>query len=167
MQIPYKTNGDMMKTPTDVIKTTQIILEMTTVKVDILKALGNKITAVLTTEANVAAVKAATSVPVYTAATLPFAVIDRNQFVREQAPAETKKAIKAQTKAFVVKGEVFQTLTFKNAPTRADVGDMFNLLVDGASGVILEQAIVDGPDCFFCVEQVREVASVFENERMK
>ncbi|KAH0574839.1 Pyruvate kinase [Spironucleus salmonicida] len=84
---------------------------------------------------------------------------------RWEVPGCVKKSIKAlKGKTIFVSGEIFQTMSFGTAPTRADVGDLFNLCQDGVYGFILTAATAKAKDPIFTVQGVFDTISVFENE---
>ncbi|CAL6095639.1 Conserved_hypothetical protein [Hexamita inflata] len=80
-------------------------------------------------------------------------VLDRKLFDKMESAMLTKQYLK-QNKNVYIKG------IFENDGTRADFADMYNLMIDGAAGFILEteQARV--------VQGAIETVQVFENEQI-
>ncbi|CAL5995132.1 Conserved_hypothetical protein [Hexamita inflata] len=80
-------------------------------------------------------------------------ILDRSQFDKLQSAILTKKFLKEHQNV-IVKG------IFENDGTRADFLDMYNLMLDGAAGFILETQELR------VVEGAIETVLVFENEKI-
>jgi pyruvate kinase len=84
----------------------------------------------------------------------------------EHVPAEQKRIIQlcnSMNKPVIVATEMMQTMKEKRVPTRAEVSDVFNAVVDGATGVMLSAESATGVDPVNVVQMMRRICNEAEH----
>jgi pyruvate kinase len=98
-------------------------------------------------------------------------LIDRGDLSRqvplEQLPALQKRIIRAAREAgrkVYVATNLMESMTTSPIPTRAEVNDVYNTLVDGADGLVLAAETAIGQYPIGCAGMVARIIREFENE---
>ena len=101
-------------------------------------------------------------------------LIDRGDLSREvsieRIPELQKKIInssKKNKKPIYVATNLLESMVVKREPTRAEVNDIYNTLIDGANGLVLAAETAIGKYPRECIEMILRVSKVFQKNHKK
>ena len=101
-------------------------------------------------------------------------LIDRGDLSREvsieRIPELQKKIInssKKNKKPVYVATNLLESMVVKREPTRAEVNDIYNTLIDGANGLVLAAETAIGKYPRECIEMILRVSKVFQKNHKK
>ena len=101
-------------------------------------------------------------------------LIDRGDLSREvsieRIPELQKKIIKSSKKnkkPVYVATNLLESMVVKRDPTRAEVNDIYNTLIDGANGLVLAAETAIGKYPRECIEMILRVSKVFQKNHKK
>ena len=101
-------------------------------------------------------------------------LIDRGDLSREvsieRIPELQKKIIKSSKKnkkPVYVATNLLESMVVKRDPTRAEVNDIYNTLIDGANGLVLAAETAIGKYPRECIEMILRISKVFQKNHKK